>query len=200
MKSKPSNETDQVFGLLGKDDWLIYERCNVLQHYEHGFGTLETYNVIPSEGNFTVYTAESPKLKEHKGLCTHLHELRNEYILSRNPNVKIVPTSSSNDQWIDFARLVYAPNLLIPSAGSSWVLWSIIANTGNVHTVPQLGGEFLGTMDTSIYPPNFSVVKSSVIYPPDVSNDTRTCLGVDHFDASILDHNVKLLECFVFGF
>jgi len=48
----------------------------------------------------------------------------------------MVDLDQSKDSSIDFGRMVFAPNLLIPSAGSSWALWAGIANAGRVVTVP----------------------------------------------------------------
>lgn len=115
-------------------DWLIYERCCVFCHKNHGFSNIHAYDVLPKEGSYTIYTLSPPDADKNDGfgLCTPLQKLRDEYILERNPKVRIVPLSGET-LFEDFGRIVYAPNLLIPSTGTSFGLWAALANNGNVH-------------------------------------------------------------------
>jgi len=92
---------------------------------------LRTYDVIPTEGQFNVFIMDGRKEDEHN-LCNVLISESMEYITTRNNNANatLLPKST---QFIDFSRLVFAPNVLIASVGSSWALYSaILANNNNV--------------------------------------------------------------------
>eukprot|EP00977_Amphora_coffeiformis_P001080 scaffold223_cov145-Amphora_coffeaeformis.AAC.4 len=115
-------------------DWVVYERCCIFCHKNHGFSNILAYDVLPKDGSYTIYTLSPPDVDEADGhgLCGPLQELRNAYIRQRNPDVKIVPLTDGS-LFQDFGNIVYAPNLLIPSTGTSFGLWAALANTGNVH-------------------------------------------------------------------
>jgi len=116
---------------FGPNDWLIYNRCVVLNHVSQAPGVLRTYDVIPTEGQFNVFIMDGRKEDEHN-LCNVLISESMEYITTRNNNANatLLPKST---QFIDFSRLVFAPNVLIASVGSSWALYSaILANNNNV--------------------------------------------------------------------
>ncbi|CAB9523612.1 expressed unknown protein [Seminavis robusta] len=156
-----------------KDDWLIYDRCQILDHVLHGFGTLSVYDVIPSNGSFTIYSLSGRK--EGLGvLCDELQEIRNDYIRSRNPNVTIFELQESNRN-VDFGRLANAPNLLIPSAGSTWALYAALANVGRVVMLPfQTDNHRL----SSKLPPNIKVLQNAtVIYNPKYHKEYAKLLG-----------------------
>ncbi len=78
--------------------------------------------------------------EDHFGLCAEFIQSSVKYIKLRNPSVNVTALKPSS-QYVDFARLVFAPNVLIASVGSSWTLWSaILANNGTVVTlVPMFG-------------------------------------------------------------
>lgn len=188
----------KIRGLFGDKDWLVYNRCNIFNHAEQGFGSVDVYDAIPSTGKFTVFTLSNYGRRggvEDQGLCPELDQVRDKRIKWRNPNLRIVSLPLS-DMWVDFARLVFAPNVINPSAGSSWTLWSLLANSGNVKTVPHHGGPGFPAMNVSIYPPNFEVLKTSVLYPPEFWPETRQCVQFRLLNSSDPVHREKLLRCF----
>ncbi|CAB9523613.1 expressed unknown protein [Seminavis robusta] len=164
----------QILGqFYDKDDWLIYDRCQILDHVLHGFGTLSVYDEIPSNGSFTIYSLSGRK--EGLGyLCDELHEIRNDYIRSRNPNVTILELQESNRN-VDFGRLANAPNLLLPSAGSTWALYAALANVGGVVMVPfRTDNHRL----SSKLPSNIKVLQNAtVIYNPKLHKEFAKLLG-----------------------
>lgn len=172
-KTRPKNETEQVHFWSSTNDWLIYERCCILCHHVQGIGNIHSYDVIPTEGNLTVYTLSPPNIDEDEGhhLCSSLQSRRNEYIQTRNPQLKIVALEPA-ELWVDFARLVYAPNLLIPSSGTSWGLWSMAANNGTVYTVTpvrKMTADSIAHASTG----NFHVMASvPVVHDPEELNLT----------------------------
>ena len=105
----------------------------VFGHPEHAPGVLRTYDTIPTQGSFNVFIMAGRELKEdHFGLCAEFMQASVKYIKLRNPSVNVTMLKSSS-QYVDFARLVFAPNVLVASVGSSWALWSaILANSGTV--------------------------------------------------------------------
>jgi len=137
-ETRPSSEV-QAYQFWSGDDWLIYERCCVLCHGAHGFGNIHVYDAIPINTSVTVFTLSPPNIDESEGneLCGQLHMRRDAYPRSRNPQISIVELAPA-DMWVDFARLVYAPNLLLPSSGTSWGIWSALANNGTVYVVPMV--------------------------------------------------------------
>ena len=123
METQNSSQKQKAVGLFGDKDWLVYNRCNIFNHGEQGFGSVDVYDAIPSTGKFTVFTLSNYGRREgveHQGLCPELDQVRDKRIKWRNPNLRIVSLPPS-DMWVDFARLVFAPNVINPSAGSSWV-------------------------------------------------------------------------------
>jgi hypothetical protein len=159
-EKRPQQERDKVFGVFESDSWVIYDRCQIFGHSLFGFTTLRAYDVIPSSGNFTIY-AISGRREDPFNYTDDLHNERDKYLKSRNPNVNIVRLPRE-EQWVDFARLVFAPNLFIASAGSSWALWAVLANSGNIVTVPHLK---IG-MNHSVYPANVHVLANATILSP----------------------------------
>lgn len=150
MNNESKEKTNQVMKVFDSNDWLIYDRCNIFGHGEHGFGSIETYDAIPATGSFRVYSLANYARGEDNGLCPELHVLRDEYIKARNPNVRII-TLPTSDMWIDFARLVYAPNVLIPSSGSS--VSSCIPYTlkKSLFTIPSVLKFFIFYLDSGYY-------------------------------------------------
>lgn len=141
-------------------DWLIYDRCCIFCHGTHGISDIYAYDNIPTEGTFTVYTLSPPyhKIHESNGMCQPaLHKLRDVYLKWRNPNITIVPLANS-EQWVDWARLVYAPNLLLPSVGTSFGLWAALANV-KVITGPPMKGILLDSL-----PDTFHIYSSSKMF------------------------------------
>jgi hypothetical protein len=89
----------------------------------------------------------------------------------------------------EFARIVYAPNLLVPSGGSSLALWALLANDGNVVTVP-----LLRDMYVSVYPENVDVLmEAGVLYPDtdDLNAGVRNDVA-----AETAEGRVRIIEWF----
>ena len=136
-KRAPRHENDAIFDFFGPDDWLINNRCCIFAHIEFAPGVLQTYDVIPTEGSFNVYMTTG-RDEDPFRFCKILIQESIDYIKQRNPlvNVTILARSSL---YVDFARLVFAPNVLVAGMGSSWSLWSaVLANSNNVVAHPQL--------------------------------------------------------------
>jgi hypothetical protein len=193
--TRPIEERDAYEKLFQPNDWLIYERCCILCHSEHGFGGLRTYDSIPAQGeeNFTIFTLTQNQIDEEgnegMGLCHRLHEEAMQSIRRRNPNVQIVALENA-EMWVDYARIVYAPNLLVPSAGSSWTLWALLANDGNVVTVPMQRN-----MDVSVYPKNVEVLTDAGVLYPDTDDLT---VGVrNDIIAETTEGRAKIIQWFL---
>jgi len=191
-----SPEKQQLLGeFYGPHDWLIYDRCQMLDHRFHGFATLHPLmDALPQNTAYTVYTILGRREGLGRMLCDVVHEMRKNYIHQHNPNVTMVDLDQSKDSSIDFGRMVFAPNLLIPSAGSSWALWAGIANAGRVVTVP-FQRDFL---NTSLVPSNFEVhVNATVLYNPLHHVPSGKLLGFDDpQDIMTLKGKQKFIDCY----
>jgi hypothetical protein len=163
-KERPQNEVDAVFKHFGQDDWVIYDRCTNMIDGVHGVGTLQTYDVIPTTGSFTVYTLVGRR-EDPFDFTDFFHDEIDKYLRKRNPDVKIVRLRQS-EMWVDFARLVFAPNLIVATSFTSWGLWALLSNEGRVVTLPFREG-----MDPSVYPDNVQVL----------TNVTQLYRNKDHF-------------------
>eukprot|EP00571_Detonula_confervacea_P001410 CAMPEP_0172323894 /NCGR_PEP_ID=MMETSP1058-20130122/49845_1 /TAXON_ID=83371 /ORGANISM="Detonula confervacea, Strain CCMP 353" /LENGTH=274 /DNA_ID=CAMNT_0013040011 /DNA_START=402 /DNA_END=1226 /DNA_ORIENTATION=- len=132
-------ENHAIFNFFQPDDWLIYNRCCVFCHAMYAPGVLRTYDSIPINGDFRVFIMTGRK-EDPFDLCNELIAESVEYIQKRNPkaNVTILETGTL---YVDFARLVFAPNVLVAGVGSSWVLWSaLLANNNTVVSLPASFG------------------------------------------------------------
>ena len=131
------DERDQIFNFFQPDDWVIYQRCLIFRHGFYAPAVLRTYSIIPTNGTFNVYIMPG-RIEDDFGLCDEIMKESTKYIKNRNPNVNI-KILKSGTKFVDFSRLVFAPNVLVPNIGSSWALWSaIMANNNTVVSVlPQ---------------------------------------------------------------
>ena len=124
-------EVNQIFNFFQQQDWLIYHRCQIMDHKAHAPAVLCTYDVIPDQGNFTVYVMKG-RPEDPLQLCDILVQESSQYIQKRNPNITVTILPQSTP-YVDFSRLVFAPNVLVACVGSSWSLWSaILANNNTV--------------------------------------------------------------------
>lgn len=136
---------------------------------------IDIYKQLPTSGSYTEYTLTQNNIDQTEGrnMCTTLHKFREDFILKHNPSVRIIKLEGSS-QWYDFASIVFAPNLLTPSAGSSWFLFAALANAGYIvsplfHSSKNYSsiGYCAYAMDLSAYPSNFHVSTDvDVLYPP----------------------------------
>ncbi|CAB9527740.1 expressed unknown protein [Seminavis robusta] len=196
-----SNDAESRRQLLGEfyeqDDWFIYDRCCIFCHPIHGFATLSFYDNIPSTGTFKVYSISGHYEGWGAAFCEELHQIRDDYIRARNPNVTIVSLQNSDDRDVDFGRIAFAPNLLIPSAGSSWGLWAAVANAGNVVTV-----KIMHDYDyvSKVSPPNYHVDKhATVLYNPEWYPPAAKVLGFSNSSTFLEtpEGKKKLFDCFI---
>jgi len=130
-KRAAQRENDEIFNFFQPTDWLIYNRCCVFGHGAHAPGVLRTYDSIPSEGSFRVFIMKGRK-EDKFDLCGEIINMSLEYIKKRNPHTNITILEASTP-YVDFSRLVFAPNVLVAAVGSSWTMWSaILANNNTV--------------------------------------------------------------------
>ncbi|KAL3785673.1 hypothetical protein HJC23_008709 [Cyclotella cryptica] len=180
-KKSSEEEKNAIFNFFNPNDWLIYNRCVVFRHSEHSPGVLRTYDAIPTEGEFSVYVMMG-RNEDSFNLCNILVNESIEYMKRRNPsiNVTILATSSL---FVDFGRLVFAPNVLVASRGSSWALWSaVLANSNNVVSLPMLPNssiaslpgrvKFLVDVPTLLNPEDFESATSAYGIPPGKFSNT----------------------------
>ena len=103
--------------------WLIYERCCIQCHPLHGFANLRFFDHLPAvlSPRAKVYTLSQTGTAEGRGgKCEEIQKIRDSYLAARGVQVvRLEPRS----KFEDFARLVFSEKVLIPSGGSSWVLW-----------------------------------------------------------------------------
>lgn len=182
-KRAPQHEVDAIFNFFGPDDWLINNRCCIFAHIEFAPGVLQTYDVIPTEGSFNVYITKG-RDEDPFRFCSILIQESIDYIRQRNPlvNVTILDRSSL---YVDFARLVFAPNVLVAGMGSSWSLWSaVLANSNNVVAHTQLYSNismlprdvhFLADVPKLLSPRDFDFMSAEYGIPPGLgfSNSTE---------------------------
>ena len=133
-KRVPKEEYDAIFKFFSPDnpnDWLINNRCCIFCHPEFAPGVLQTYDVIPTTGSFNVYITTG-RDEDPFHFCHILIQESIDYIKRRNPSINVTILDKSS-HYIDFARMVFAPNVLVANMGSSWALWSaILVNSNNV--------------------------------------------------------------------
>lgn len=120
--------------------WLLYDRCELCHHKAHGPNQFSLYDAIPESEAACVYYVADDGLGAHPNAhlpptnvsCGWWQQQRNAHILSIRPQSRIIALRRG-EKFEDFAQLVFAPNVIVGWAGSSWALWSAIAaNTGTV--------------------------------------------------------------------
>jgi len=158
-------------------DWLIYDRMllpNPDRSGEEGFGvsTLSVYDRLP-KGNYTLYILESPRREGHLDLYKSLLLERDRFLATQRQRatvVKLPPLSVSED----FARVVFAPNLLLAASGSSFSLWGALGNKGNV-LLPR----YFQHQNFDGYPPNVQVLRDQrILQNPNVDQITASLYNV----------------------
>ena len=133
-KREKQKENDKIFHFFKPNDWLIYNRCVVFYHHLYAPGVLRSYSIIPDIGAFNVYIMVG-RIEDDFHLCKEMIEESVKYIKKRNPNVTVIILERET-KYVDFSRLVFAPNVLVSGMGSSWALWSaIMANNNTVVSV-----------------------------------------------------------------
>lgn len=119
------------------NDWYIYDRCaedTILNNNGHGPISFSAMNVIP-------YTVTRIFIfQSREGMtptCVAIAEARKKFLLKRYSRAEVHFAGSSVDD--DFIKLVFAPNLIVGSVGSSFALWGSLANSNDVYRFPSNG-------------------------------------------------------------
>jgi len=121
-------------------DMVLWDRCahnTVCAHSEHAPIAFSGLEFIPSSIKrlFYVYANDS---FQQSGICQQIQNARIEYLKQIRSDVQIILDPGDIEE--DFAKLVFSPNVIVVSAGSSFALWSTLANTGNVWMPAPYGG------------------------------------------------------------
>lgn len=116
---------------FARNDWLFYDRCELFTHDDHGPLALRALRHLPFRKHDRVLVLAA----NTRRVCTFYQDVRRRYLLSMFPTLRFKTLDRGNLQW-DFARLVFAPTVVVPWTGSSWALWATIGNTGRVYTAP----------------------------------------------------------------
>ncbi|KAL7484029.1 hypothetical protein ACHAW6_009680 [Cyclotella cf. meneghiniana] len=180
-KQASDEEKNAIFSFFNPSDWLIYNRCVVFRHSEHSPGVLRTYAAIPTNGEFNVYIMMG-RNEDSFNLCNVLVNESIDYMKRRNPLINVTVLDKSS-LFVDFGRLVFAPNVLVASMGSSWALWSaVLANSNNVVSLPMMPNsnisllpehvKFLVDVPTLLNPEDFESATSAYGIPPGKFSNT----------------------------
>lgn len=169
--AKRNNRTIPYFN---RTQMVMYDRCSndtILDHPEHGPVAYTAFRYIPKTVKklYQVYNNI-----RNNSLCKALRQAQRTYLKRLRPDITVI--SSSDDLWSDFTKLVYASYVLIMSAGSSFSLWSTLANAGHVWA-PLYGGM------TPNLGNNYHWINTPILYPSIGKNLNFT--SVEH----IIDRN-----------
>jgi hypothetical protein len=148
---------NKTIPFFNTSEMVMFDRCSkgtVLDHPEHGPLAYSAFLHVPKTVKilYQVYAEAS-----RTSLCNALRQAQISYLKRVRPDITVIHSPGSI--WEDFAKLVYAPYVLIISAGSSFALWSTLANVGHVWTPPLYGGM---TPDVGS---NFHWINTPVLYP-----------------------------------
>ena len=148
---------NQTIPFFTTSEIVVYDRCErgtILGHDEHGPIGYSAFQYIPRTVTIVrqVYAAA-----RNTSFCNALRQSQIAYLHRIRPDITVIPSPGSI--WEDFAKLVYAPHVLVMSAGSSFSLWSTLANIGHVWTPPLYGGM------TPYVGRNFHWIKTPILYP-----------------------------------
>lgn len=107
-------------------------------------------------------------------LCDEIISESVQYIKRRNPKVNVTMLERSS-RFVDFGRLVFAPNVLVTGVGSSWALWSTLANTN--HVVSVLPAMNMNEDKTSL-PPSYTLLDVNLMMDPGKFEDAAKEYGL----------------------
>ena len=129
---------NKTIPFFNSSEMVVYDRCSsgtILGHGEHGPLAFSAFQYIPKTVKilYQVYAAE-----RNTSFCDAIRQAQITYLHRIRPDIIVIPLTGNI--WQDFAKLVYAPNVLVMSAGSSFALWSTLANVGQVWIPPLYGG------------------------------------------------------------
>lgn len=138
-------------GVVDPREWLLYDRP-FANHPLQGYVDETNTDVVPCDARVIVIRCS--------GLCRHI-QLRRIQHLRQKCSTVIVNTKNMSSREVDFSRLVFTPNVLVGTAGSTWALWSTLANTGNVY--------FPKFVYTAFNTNNIKVIDAPVYYTKEVA-------------------------------
>ncbi|CAF5047904.1 unnamed protein product [Rotaria sp. Silwood1] len=149
-----NNETKPIFN---SSDMVMYDRCsedNTLYHPEYAPIGFSAFKCIPKTVTvlYHVYDEAQTTL-----FCDALRKEQTKYLKAIRPDIAVIPSRGS--AWKDFAKLVYAPYVLVISTGSTFALWATLANVGHVWIPPLYGGM---TPDVGS---NYHWISTPILYP-----------------------------------
>ncbi|CAF1561881.1 unnamed protein product [Didymodactylos carnosus] len=136
---------------------VVFDRCSrdtILDHDEFGQLAFSAFRCVPEA--VTILYQVYAKART-TSLCDALRRAQITYLSRVRPDIVVIP--SPGNLWQDFAKLVYAPYVLVIYAGSSFALWSTLANVGEVWMPPLYGGM---TPDVGS---NFHWINTPILYP-----------------------------------
>ncbi|CAF1281658.1 unnamed protein product [Rotaria sp. Silwood1] len=149
-----NNETIPSFT---PSEMVMYDRCsegNTLRHPEYGPVAFSTFKCIPKTVTVLYHVYDEAQTTF---FCDALRREQTKYLKSIRPDITVIQSRGS--AWQDFAKLVYAPYVLIISAGSTFALWATLANVGHVWIPPLYGGM---TPDVGS---NYHWISTPILYP-----------------------------------
>jgi hypothetical protein len=113
---------------------VLYDCCSpdtILDHSEHRPLSHSGFQYVPNAVTKIYQVYASARTTP---LCDAIRQSQITYLRRIRFDIVVIPSPSS--LWEDFAKLVYAPYVLIISTGSSFALWSTLANVDHVWIPP----------------------------------------------------------------
>ncbi|CAF4985411.1 unnamed protein product, partial [Rotaria sp. Silwood1] len=130
-----NNETIPMFT---PSEMVMYDRCseeNTIEHSEYGPIGFSAFKCIPKIVTVLYHVYDKAQTTF---FCDVLRREQIKYLKTIRPDLIII--NSPGSIWQDFAKLVYAPYVLVIYAGSSFAMWASLANVGHVWIPPLYGG------------------------------------------------------------
>lgn len=129
-----------------------------MSHGEHAPIAFRAFSHLPQTIQHAYFVYDKQVVHP---LCVVLREARISVLKRYLPNVTI--QLSAGEVWQDFVKLVFAPNVFIMGGGSTFALWSTIANGGNVWAPPLFNGEtpYFGLTYRWLHEPLLSIGRAS---------------------------------------
>ncbi|CAF3948959.1 unnamed protein product, partial [Rotaria sp. Silwood1] len=124
--------------VFNRYEMVVFDHCErntMIHHYEYGPVGFSALQCIPKivKTVYRVYAKDRTNF-----YCDAIRTAHANYLRQTRPDISVI--HFPGDIWEDFAKLVYAPYVLVMYAGSSFALWSTLANVGHVWIPPVYGG------------------------------------------------------------
>ena len=115
--------------------WLIWARCVPGRNEIHGLNGMSLLNELDSFGpvaptTFYIAGFESDA-EQDVPFCSWWKDAISAKLVAKFPGAT-VQVVSHGSRVSDFVTLSLAPNVAVMSSGSTWSLWGVLANYGNV--------------------------------------------------------------------